>query len=552
MKDTQKKNEELIEELKALRKRNLELEESEAKYRDLFENSLEGILISKGSRFISANRTFIESLGYETFEEIASKDIFKYIAPESTELISDLINKSDNKELSKLKLNIKVVRKDGDIRDIEMSIGEIIIGDDKYLQSTFRDISDWKRAQLALQESEEKYRGLIERANDGIAILQNAKIKFANPSLITMSGYDYDKFINTRFIDYIHPDDMTKVREYYKGRMEYYKEIKNGKRTPWLYEAKFIRKSGEIAFTEVSAGLITYQGEPADLVVIRDITERKKVEEENQKLEKQLFQSQKMESIGRLAGGIAHDFGNILTVIMGHADLLRLTLNDTSTREGKAVEKIFKNSIRSRALIKQLLSFARGGEYHPELLSANTVIKDTVEVSERIFDRKVKIIYNLSNDLHRIRADKNQLDQVLTNLIINAKDAMPEGGELTFKTENVRLDKHITKKNPNLNPGAFVRISVTDTGTGIPEDVKDRVFEPFFTTKEKGKGTGLGLSTTYGILRNHKGHIDLYSETDIGTTFNIYLPVAEEDIVKDGVKANIIKGAGTIMIVDDE
>ncbi len=552
MKAPQKNNKELIKELAALRKRNTELEESEAKYRDLFENSIEGIVISKGDQFVSANRTLIESLGYDTFDEIAERDIFKYIAPESTKVISDLIKSSESEDLSKVRLEFKVIRKDGDVRDTEMSIGSINIGKEKFLQSTFRDITDRKRAQTALQESEEKYRSVVERATDGIAILQNERIKFANPTLIQMGGYSYNDFIESSFFDYIHPDDLEKVRGYWDGRMDYYDQVRRGDLHPGLYEAKFLRKDGEIAFTEVSAGLIAYKGEPADLIVIRDITERKKIEEERRKLEKQLFQSQKMESIGRLAGGIAHDFGNILTVILGHADMMRKIFDDPTTMEGNAIEKIHKNSIRSRALIKQLLNFARGGEFNPEYLSINSVIKDTVEVSGRIFHKQVKINYNFSDELYIVEADKTQLDQVLTNLIINARDAMPEGGEITFKTENVRLDKHFTMKNPNLSPGHYIRISVTDTGSGIPEELKDRIFEPFFTTKVKGKGTGLGLSTTYGIIKNHKGHIDFYSEDGNGTTFNIYLPASEEIMNKINSEGRIIPGTGTIMIVDDE
>jgi len=287
-------------------------------------------------------------------------------------------------------------------------------------------------------------------------------------------------------------------------------------------------------------------------IIARDITERKKAEEDRKILEEQLFQAQKMESIGRLAGGIAHDFSNILAVILGYADLLKIKFDDITTSEGQAVDKILKNARRSKELIGQLLGFARRGRYNPMPLAINTLIKDTVEVSEKIFEKKIEVKYELDNDIKIIKGDRNQLDQVLTNLIINAKDAMPQGGELIIKTENVHLDEEYTQKYPDLKPGKYVKISVTDTGIGMPKNVTDRIFEPFFTTKGSGEGTGLGLATVYGIIKNHQGHITVDSESGKGTTFTIYLPVSERRVLEENTAATVIKGDETILIVDDE
>lgn len=283
-----------------------------------------------------------------------------------------------------------------------------------------------------------------------------------------------------------------------------------------------------------------------------DITKQHKTEVEKKKLEEQLIQSQKMESIGRLAGGIAHDFNNILTSIMGYAELLKLQFPDENSSEGEAADVILRGAERASNLTQQLLGFARKGRFNPKPLNVNVIIKETVEVSEKIFEKKIRVDFNLDKNIDTVEADGRQLDQVLTNLIINAKDAMPTGGSLTFKTENIYLDQDIVSKFPELLPGKYVKISVMDTGTGIPKKIIDDVFEPFFSTKGEGKGTGLGLATVYGIIKNHNGHIHVASEPGKSTTFTIYLPVTLEKIAKQRKKFEIYKGSGTVLIVDDE
>jgi len=278
----------------------------------------------------------------------------------------------------------------------------------------------------------------------------------------------------------------------------------------------------------------------------------KKAEEERKNLEEQLFQAQKMESIGRLAGGIAHDFNNILTSIMGYAELLKYKLTNSSAREKQAADIIIKGSERASDLTRQLLAFARGGKYNPVPLIVNDLIKQTIIVSEKIFEKNIEVKYDLEEKLKPIEADRNQMDQVLTNIIINAKDAMPNGGELIFNTANVYLDEEYTRKFQELKPGDYVKISIRDTGMGMPRSIKDRIFEPFFTTKGAGCGTGLGLATVYGIIKNHNGQISCTSEPGKGTTFTIYLPATEKEIIKEENEKKIIKGEETILLVDDE
>ncbi len=283
-----------------------------------------------------------------------------------------------------------------------------------------------------------------------------------------------------------------------------------------------------------------------------EIKERELAEAERRSLEKQLYESQKMESIGRLAGGIAHDFNNILSIIMGYADLLKLRFADTGSNVGKAVDAVLTNTRRARDLVNQLLGFARGGKYKPVPISINNAIRGTINVCEKIFEKKIKVKYDFDERIHPCLADKSQIDQVLTNLIINASDAMPNGGEIVFKTENLYLDKHSSTKYPDLKPGTYVKSVISDTGIGIPENIIDKVFEPFFTTKGRAEGTGLGLATVYGIVKNHQGYIDISSKPGIGTNVTVLLPACEQDVVERGEEMEICSGEGSLLIIDDE
>ncbi|HDY88143.1 MAG TPA: response regulator, partial [bacterium] len=286
-------------------------------------------------------------------------------------------------------------------------------------------------------------------------------------------------------------------------------------------------------------------------VIARDITERRKAEKERKNLEEQLFHSQKMESIGRLAGGIAHDYNNILTIIMGWAEILTRKLEDDSPYH-KGIHTILTNTIRAKELSHQLLGFARGGKYEPKPLKINNVIKDTIKVTEKIFEKNIEVIFDFEKNIDTIEADENQIHQDMTNLIINAKDAMQNGGTITSKTENVFIDEEYAAKYKQFKSGNYVKVSISDTGIGMTKEIQNKIFEPFFTTKDKGKGTGLGLASVYGIIKNHSGYISCHSELGSGTTFTFYLPVTEKEIVEKKIHTEFIGGNETIMVIDDE
>ncbi|MCP4726452.1 MAG: response regulator, partial [bacterium] len=295
------------------------------------------------------------------------------------------------------------------------------------------------------------------------------------------------------------------------------------------------------------------KGEITNLLTINyDVTELKLKEIENRDLERQLFHSQKMESIGRLAGGLAHDFNNILAGIMGYGELLKIHFDNPETMEGKAAEVIYEAAIKASKLTKQLLNFSRKEKHSTAPLNVNTVIINAVKISEKIFEEKVVVETRFCEELNMVEANESQLDQVFTNLLINANDAMPDGGKIILKTENICLDENNLRVLPELTRGNYVKIQVEDFGIGIPAGLKNKVFEPFFSTKIPEKGTGLGLATVYALIKNHKGQIIVESEEGKGTVFTIFLPVSDKRLVEAKKDPQLVKGIGTILMIDDD
>lgn len=282
------------------------------------------------------------------------------------------------------------------------------------------------------------------------------------------------------------------------------------------------------------------------LVICSDRTERKRLEEH-------LRQSQKMEAIGQLAGGVAHDFNNMLTIISGYSELLlsRMPANDPGR---SAVEQIHHAGERATGLTRQLLAFSRKAVIEPRVLDLNAVIAETQKMLRRLIGEDVLLTTVLDPNISHVRADLGQLDQLVLNLAVNARDAMPHGGRLTIETKNVALDASYTKIDPEAKPGRYVMMAVTDTGCGMPPEIRSRIFEPFFTTKEVGKGTGLGLATVYGIVKQNGGSIGVYSEEGVGTCFKVYLPVASSKFLLE-VESDLLKelrGSETVMLVEDD
>jgi PAS domain S-box-containing protein len=394
-------------------------------------------------------------------------------------------------------------------------------------------------------EEQSRYKELLENVDDAVYILdQNGSVLEANEAAYLQLGYLPEQFFKLNLSDILPPRETRSILSQL-GRDD-------SDETPKkiTIETTHTKIDGELIPVEIQSRAISYRGRNVILNVARDITARIEAEKEKKHLESQLIHSQKMEAVGTLAGGIAHDFNNLLMGIQGYVSLMRLQTKPGDPNEDyiKGIENAVMNAAN---LTNQLLGFARKGKYTLRQTSLNRI----VENSTKMFTRTKKEILThlkLQKDIWNVKVDQGQIEQVLINLYLNAWHAMPTGGDLFIQTENVFLSEDYCKPF-DVPGGNYVKVSVTDTGTGISSKVIERIFEPFFTTKEVGKGTGLGLASAYGIIKNHSGIIRVYSEDGNGTTFNIYLPASDDKAAID-VKVNrkLMKGQEKILLVDDE
>jgi PAS domain S-box-containing protein len=412
---------------------------------------------------------------------------------------------------------------------------------------TCEDISDRKKMVEALQQSENLYRTLIDNSLTGIYMIQKGHYVFINDMFYKITGYSWDELKSKHPLDLIVPEKQNQMRTILQKRLA-------GEEVPSEYETQMLRKDGSQIDVQVRAALILFENQPTILGNIIDITERKRTEHQMIFLQEQLRQSQKIEAIGRLAGGVAHDFNNLLTVILGTSELLLLELEKESPLR-ESIEDIKRTAERAATLTHQLLAFSRRQVMEFQVLDLNDVLRNLEKMLRRIIGEDIELITSFAGDLGKIKADPNQIEQILMNLVVNAKDAMPQGGRLIIETENAELDEEYSHSHVGVKPDRYVRLSISDTGIGMPPELKEKVFEPFFTTKEKGKGTGLGLSTVYGIVKQSGGNIWVYSEPMKGTTIKIYLPRAFEPLEENKEQLEMGEspfGNETILVVEDE
>ncbi|MEW6215784.1 MAG: PAS domain S-box protein, partial [Nitrospirota bacterium] len=390
-----------------------------------------------------------------------------------------------------------------------------------------------------LNKSELMFRSLFEYATDGVMILdRDGKIINVNQRACEIHGFDRGSLIGTN-IKLLEAEENMPV---FKERME---RILNGESL--LFETQHYRKDGSKVSLEVSTKAIEVEGNILIQSFQRDITEKKSIQE-------QLAHSQKMESIGLLAGGIAHNFNNILTAILGYVELLQDddTLDDTSKKRLRNIEGAAR---KATEMISKLLSFARIERHEILPLNLHDVVNDTVKLIGSVIDKRIEIRIDLTNNIPVVEGDPNQLEQVIMNLIVNARDSMPDGGVISIKTRMTEVKRDVSDMPAYITPGRYILLTISDTGCGIPKEMVNRIFEPFFTTKERGKGTGLGLAMVYGIIKDHKGYITVQSGVGKGSTFDIYLPVSDKTIyIHKDIKPHLFSVAGqeNILVVDDE
>jgi two-component system, cell cycle sensor histidine kinase and response regulator CckA len=512
-----------------------QLHESEKRFRTLFEESNVSIIIhdKDSGEVIDANNNTLERYGINTLGELKTND-FWMEPPYSFREALEWIHKASSEGPQRFEwLNRKAT---GELFWEDVLLTKITLNGAERILATTIDISNRKKAEETLRISEEKYRLLFENASDAIFVAQDEKVIFPNPQLSRLLGFTYEELNGTPFRNFIHPDDADMVVERHKKRLK-------GDSVPGTYSFRAVTKSGEILWVEVSKVLITWEGRPATLSFLRDITQQRKMEE-------QLLHAQKMEAIGTLAGGVAHDFNNLLMGILGYTSLMLMKTDKTHPFYEKL--KTIESQVESGAeLTKQLLGFARGGKYEVKTVNVNDLVIKTSDIFGRT-KKEITIHKKLQEDLYSIEADSGQIEQVMFNLYVNAWQAMPSGGRLYLETQNAIIDEQ-QGHSYNVGPGIYVKISVTDTGVGMDAETQKRIFEPFFSTKGVGKGTGLGLASAYGIIRNHGGIINVYSEKGHGTTLILYLPASGAKAAEAKTNEDtLLTGHETILLVDDE
>jgi two-component system, cell cycle sensor histidine kinase and response regulator CckA len=520
------------------------LKESEQRYRLLADNTLDVIWqMDIDQRFTYVNPAIFPMTGYTPAEWIGTglsdhcdEGNFMKMARVASEEIQR------GGDSSGVIIEAEMLKKDGEPFFVEIR-GKVILGEDGVpaaLQGVTRDVTDRKKAEQALKTSEERYRTVVEESFDGVFIQKRTVITFANSRLHEMLGYELGELEGLDHWLVYHPDYRDITRSRAQARLR-------GEAVPSRYEVDLLRKDGISIPGEINAKVIRFDNEPGIQVWIRDLTEEKL-------LEKRLVEAQKMEAIGTLAGGIAHDFNNLLHIIAGHAELLEMELVDRDMRF-EEISAIRQAAHRGADLVKQILTFSRRVDRKLKSINLNEDVRNTERLLYRTIPKMIDIELHLEDGLKPIHADSTQIEQMLINLAVNAKDAMPEGGKLTVETRNVLLDEGYCRKHAELIPGLYVLLKVSDTGHGMEEEVLQHIFEPFFTTKGLADGTGLGLATVFGIVKMHGGHIVCESEVGKGTSFNVFFPVAEADVPKadQGERlAPIAGGSETILVVDDE
>ncbi len=551
MKDEDKTKAQLVAELRELRQlvsefkraetllkqAEEELKEEAIRRRILVEQSRDGIVVlDVNGKVYQANQRYADLLGY-SMEEVLQLHVWDWDTQWPREHLLEMIRTVDETGDHFETLHR---RKDGTFYDVEISTNGAMFGGQKLVFCVCRDITERKRAAEALRESEERYRTLFEASPDEILIadIETMQFKYASLSLCEMLGYSEDE-LRKMCVEDIHPKD--KVEDIIAD----FEAITRGE-TRFAEDIPCLRKDGTIIYADISGTVTAIDGEKCIIGFFRDITQRKHLEE-------QLRNASKMEALGTLVGGIAHEFNNVLVMIMGNAELL---LDDVPERSPAHhnLEQIITASLRAGDVVRQLLSYIRKIDYKRKPVKLIPVVKDSIKFLRATIPANIDIHQTIKAEADTVLADLTQINQVMINLCTNACHAMEEtGGNLEIEIQNVVLEEDSITIDPDLVPGNYVKVTVSDTGKGIPPEIIDRIFDPFFTTKEVGKGSGMGLSVVHGIIKSYGGYISVESEHEEGTTVNLFFPVVEKEAVLEAKPdEEPPTGNERILFIDDE
>ncbi|MGD9971533.1 MAG: PAS domain S-box protein [Desulfatirhabdiaceae bacterium] len=436
------------------------------------------------------------------------------------------------------------------VHDLESSIKSHPAPERGITYAVAHDITRHRKTEKRLRASEERFRAIFESAPVGMAVIDTQR-RFiqVNDQLCRILGYDADELTGRSFNEFTHPDDR-------EGGRERWRQLMNRELAFNQAEKRYIHKDGRIIWTIANNALISAKnGEPLYMIShLVDISAWKQTEEDRLKLEEQLRQAHKMESVGRLAGGVAHDFNNRLQAILSYTELALLDAGQDNPIEKKLLE-IQKSALGAADLTRQLLAFARKQTINPRILDMNETVSGMLNMLKRLIGENIDLVWKPGLNIGAVQMDPSQIDQILINLVINARDAIDGVGNLTIETDNITFDESYCAQHAGFHAGDYVLLAVSDTGCGISREILSHIFEPFFTTKDLGKGTGLGLATVYGIVKQNNGFINVYSEPDSGTTFRIYLPRVqhpEDHASVSVIQQHSLHGNEIVLLVEDD
>jgi len=543
------------------------LAESEKRYRMIVENMHDVIMIV-GLDLTEQYRSPSSALltGY-SLEEMANIPLKEQITPESYALVEQALVEELEKEFGgdpidphrSRTFEVELYHKDGGTVWIEETATFLRDNEGKpeAVLLAIRDITERKQLSGELKASEQRYRMIVENMSDMIATMDlNLNYTYQSPSIRRITGYSVEELMARPLSERITPESMAMVEQLLaEGLANESPEGVSRRLKPQVIEIEAYHKDGGTVWIETTT-IFTHDadGRPNGVLFSgRDMTERKQAEEEKERLESQLIQAQKMETVGRLAGGVAHDFNNMLSVILGYVDLAKLRL----VKEHpvlKDIVEIEKAAVRSRDITAQLLAFSRKQIIVPTVINLNDLVVNTEKALSRLIGEDIQLKVRIEEEPWMVKVDPSQVEQILINLAVNARDAMPGGGKLTIETRNIIIDEFYCRDHLDFTPGHYVQLCVSDNGIGMDRETMQHIFEPFFTTKAVGKGTGLGMATVYGIVKQNKGVINVYREPGHGTTFKIYLPrtTEERDVQKEADEKPTTAEGGNILLVEDD
>jgi len=524
-----------------------EYQQAEQRYRLMLERLPVGVFVHDGETFYYANPAALRIMGVPTQEELARCSPLDVVAPEYRDLARDRIAALLKTGGELPPVQAAVVRSDGSKVDVEVNSLRTRFADRYCVQVMFHDITERKRAVEALRASEERLQLAVHAGELGVFEHDHrTDVIHVSPKLRAIYGWGAEEPASlAAYINLIHPDD----------RLEIVAQIQRAHdpRGDGVYavEHRLVRRDGSCCWVTVHSRTM-FEGEPParrpvrTLGTVADITKHRLLEE-------QLRQAQKLEAIGKLAGGIAHDFNNLLTVINGYCDLIHDELPKEAPQRD-LLQEVRLAGERAADLTRQLLAFSRKQLLQPRVVNLNHLIENMMKMLGRLIGEDILFDVVLAPSLGRVKADPGQIEQVLLNLVSNARDAMPGGGKLTIATRPLQVDENLAQRASGARPGSYIVLQVTDTGVGIAPESLPQIFEPFYTTKEVGKGTGLGLATVHGIVTQSGGFIDVDSQVGAGTTVRVCLPQTQEvlPIPRSHQGTRIRPGQGTILVVEDE